>query len=155
MIDERQTVSALAGRLKLMSAQSINSPPKILVVDDHEDNRFLVKHLLESKGYFTLEAANGLEAIDVARAARPRLIFMDRNLPALDGITATRRIRADKQLRDISIVILSGHVTPQDKAVAFAAGCDGYITKPIDFTEFYTLLERLLPADSNATSTSV
>ncbi len=137
-----------------MPDQSIN-PPKILVVDDHEDNRSLIKFLLESKGYFALEAANGLEAIALARDARPRLIFMDRNLPVLDGITATRSIRADKELCDISIVILSGHVSSQDKAMAFAAGCDGYITKPIDFTEFYALLERLLPAHSNATSTSV
>jgi len=138
-----------------MSVESATSTPKILVVDDHEDSRFVIKYLLESKGYSALEAADGLEAVEIARASRPSLIFMDRSLPVLDGTAATLRIRADKELRDTLIVMLSGHVTPEDKLTALAAGCDGYLTKPIDFTEFYELLERLLPATSTARSTAV
>lgn len=133
-----------------MLSRSASYAPKVLIVDDHEDSRFMFKYVLESKGYCALEASDGLEAIEVARQARPNLILMDMNLPQLDGLATSLRIRADKDLRDTTIVIVSGHVLPQDEARAFAAGCDGYITKPINFVNFYDLLDHFLPVHTNA-----
>jgi CheY-like chemotaxis protein len=122
-----------------------NEPQTVMVVEDFEDNRFMMRRLLEMSGYRVLEAINGEEAVEVARRERPSLILMDLSLPLLDGLAATRRIRQVEELRQIPIVAVSAHDTADFHADALAAGCNDYVTKPIDFDQLEALLSRLLP----------
>jgi two-component system cell cycle response regulator DivK len=121
----------------------------VLVVEDFEDNRFMMRRLLEMSGYRVLEAINGEEAVEIAERERPGLILMDLSLPLLDGLAATRRIRQHEALRDVPIVAVSAHDTADFHADALAAGCNDYVTKPIDFDQLETLLGRLLPKKSS------
>jgi CheY-like chemotaxis protein len=116
-----------------------------MVVEDFEDNRFMMRRLLEMSGYHVLEAINGEEAVELAMREHPALILMDLSLPLLDGLAATRRIRQETDLRDIPIVAVSAHDTADFHAEALAAGCNDYVTKPIDFDQLEALLKRLLP----------
>ena len=129
-------------------ASSRNALPTIMVVEDFEDNRFMMRRLLEMSGYHVLEAINGEEAVELARRERPSLILMDLSLPLLDGLAATRRIRQHESLRDVPIVAVSAHDTADFHADALAAGCNDYVTKPIDFDQLEELLNRLLPKSS-------
>jgi CheY-like chemotaxis protein len=124
--------------------QSADSRPVVLVADDHEDIRFLIKYLLEQRGWRVVGVADGLEAVETAHSSHPDVILMDVGLPVLDGLSATRRIREDKELQGVPVVAVSGYAAAEDRARARAAGCDGYITKPIDFGELYRTLGRLL-----------
>lgn len=130
-----------------MDSQNGSTPPVVLVVEDFEDNRFMMRRLLEMSGYRVLEAVNGEEAVELAQSARPQLILMDLSLPQLDGLAATRRIRQHAELRDVPIVAVSAHDTADFHADALAAGCNDYVTKPIDFDQLEALLSRLLPKD--------
>ncbi|HEX8494239.1 MAG TPA: response regulator [Pyrinomonadaceae bacterium] len=125
--------------------QNGNLPQTVMVVEDFEDNRFMMRRLLEMSGYRVLEAINGEEAVEVAQRERPSLILMDLSLPLLDGLAATRRIRQVEELRRIPIVAVSAHDTADFHADALAAGCNDYVTKPIDFDQLEALLSRLLP----------
>ncbi len=120
-----------------------------LVVEDFEDSRFMMRQLLELAGYRVVEATDGEEAIKLAVAEHPELILMDLSLPKLDGLTATRRIRQQDGLGQVPIVAVSAHDSPGSRSEALAAGCDEYVTKPIDFDQLSTLLHRLLPRTSN------
>ncbi len=128
-----------------MNSAHGNSAPVVMVVEDFEDNRFMMRRLLEMSGYHVLEAINGEEAVEMARRERPSLILMDLSLPLLDGLAATRRIRQEVGLEGIPIVAVSAHDTADFHADALAAGCNDYVTKPIDFEELEALLGRLLP----------
>ena len=121
-----------------------NSKLTILVVEDFADNRFMMRRLLEMSGYQVVEAVDGKEAIEVAERARPDLILMDLSLPRLDGLDATRRIRELDGLARIPIVAVSAHDTNDFHTDALAAGCNEYVTKPIDFDELESLLKKLL-----------
>ena len=123
----------------------------ILVVEDFEETRSAIKLLLELRGYRVLEAVNGHEAVEIARRERPDLVLMDLSLPLLDGFAATRSIREETQLRDVPIVAVTAHATPDYRVKAFAAGCDEFVTKPIDFDKLGNLLSRLLRKASSAT----
>jgi CheY-like chemotaxis protein len=116
----------------------------ILVVEDFEDNRFMMRRLLEMGGYRVVEAVNGQEAIEVAGREHPDLILMDLSLPQLDGLAATRRIRQLDGLSATPIVAISAHDTSDFRADALAAGCDEYLTKPVDFDRLERLLQQLL-----------
>ncbi len=116
----------------------------VLVVEDFADNRFMLRRLLEMSGYYVVEAVDGKEAIEMAESTRPDLILMDLSLPRLDGLDATRRIRELDGLARIPIVAVSAHDTNDFHADALAAGCNEYVTKPIDFDELETLLKKLL-----------
>ena len=120
----------------------------VLVVEDFEDNRFMMRRLLEMSGYRVIEAVNGQEAVDKAYAERPDLILMDLSLPHLDGLAATRRIRAYDGLGQVPIVAVSAHDTADFHADALAAGCNEYVTKPIDFDQLEHLLSRLVPQET-------
>ena len=115
-----------------------------LVVEDFEDSRFMMRRLLEMAGYQVLEASDGEQAVKIAVDARPSLILMDLSLPKLDGLAATREIRKKRVLRKIPIVAVSAHDSPQTRAEALAAGCNEYVTKPIDFDVLNSVLERYL-----------
>jgi two-component system cell cycle response regulator DivK len=132
-----------------MNGVNGNAPPTILVVEDFEDNRFMMRRLLEMSGYSVIEAVNGEEAVNLACSELPELILMDLSLPQLDGLAATRRIRQYPELRNVPIVAVSAHDTADFHADALAAGCNDYVTKPIDFDQLEALLSRLLPKSSN------
>ncbi len=104
----------------------------ILVIDDHPANAKLVAFLLKARGYEIRTAASAKEALQVLESFRPRLILMDLQLPGMDGLTLTRQLKAAPATRDIIIVALTAYAMKGDEEKARAAGCDGYITKPID-----------------------
>jgi len=119
--------------------------PRILLVEDSEDNRLMMKRLLEMGGYEVLEAVNGEQAVEIAQITTPDLILMDLSLPRIDGLTATRRIRRLSGLKRVPIVVVSAHDTADFHAEALASGCNEYVTKPIDFGQLELLLNRLAP----------
>ena len=131
-----------------MNRDNGSAPPTVMVVEDFEDNRFMMRRLLEMSGYRVLEAVNGEEAVELAHKERPQLILMDLSLPQLDGLAATRRIRQHPDMKDVPIVAVSAHDTADFHADALAAGCNDYVTKPIDFDQLEALLSRLLPKNS-------
>ena len=132
----------------VMDRDNGSAPPTVMVVEDFEDNRFMMRRLLEMSGYRVLEAVNGEEAVELAHRERPQLILMDLSLPQLDGLAATRRIRQYPDMKDVPIVAVSAHDTADFHADALAAGCNDYVTKPIDFDQLEALLSRLLPKKS-------
>ena len=116
----------------------------VLLVEDTEDNRFMMRRLLEMAGYRVVEATNGEEAVRRAEADQPDLILMDLSLPVIDGLAATRAIRKLNGLSKTPIIAVSAHDTSDFQSDALAAGCDSYITKPIDFSQLDQLIARLL-----------
>jgi two-component system, cell cycle response regulator DivK len=116
----------------------------VLLVEDTEDNRQMMKRLLEMSGYRVVEAINGVEAVEVAKRIRPEIILMDLSLPFIDGLAATRRIRSLPGLGKVPIVAVSAHDTADFHCEALDAGCNAYITKPIDYPELEDLVSRLL-----------
>ncbi|MFN2512033.1 MAG: response regulator [Pyrinomonadaceae bacterium] len=113
---------------------------RVLLVEDTEDNRMMMRRLLELSGYRVSEAVNGLEAVKAAERETPSIILMDLSLPLVDGLAATRRIRQLPDLAEVPIIAVSAHDTADFHAEALAAGCDAYITKPIDYTELEDLI---------------
>ena len=103
---------------------------RVLVVEDQEDNRRIMRDLLTSAGYEMLEAVSGEEGVTLAERERPDLILMDIQLPGLDGYEATRRIKGNAALRHIPIVAVTSYALSGDDAKAMEAGCDAYVTKP-------------------------
>ncbi len=124
---------------------------KVLVAEDHDDTRHMLRTLLERRGLSVVEACNGLEAVDAAERESPDLILMDGSLPRLDGFGATRRLRALPALAAVPIVFLSGHAGPQAQTAAREAGCDGYVVKPFDIAQLDTILNRHLPGEGGVT----
>ena len=119
-------------------------PKRLLLVEDSEDNRFMLRRLLEMGGYQVVEAVNGPEAVRIAEQGRPHLILMDLSLPIIDGLAATRKIRQMPKLANVPIIAVSAHDRADFHTQALEAGCDGYITKPIDFNKLEDLITRLL-----------
>src|SRR5262245_53094878 len=123
---------------------AVDTEVKVLLVEDTEDNRFMMRRLLEIEGYAVVEARNGEEAVKVAKQENPALVLMDLSLPIIDGLAATRLIRKLPALKRTPIIAVSAHDTEDFQAEALAAGCNSYITKPIDFSELEKLIKRLL-----------
>lgn len=122
----------------------------ILVVEDYDDTRSMIRRFLEIKGYRVVEGANGEEALRVAMTERPDLILMDLQMPILDGFMATRLIREFEDLGDVPVVAITAH---QTRGIDFRNNVDElglgrieYLNKPVDFVELETLLLRLLQA---------
>ena len=122
-------------------------PPRVLLVEDSEDNRFMMKRLLEMSGYEVLEAVNGEQAVNTAQTMSPDLILMDLSLPTMDGWEATRRLKASAATARIPVIALSAHAMAGDREKALAAGCDDYDTKPIDLQRLLGKIRALLPGD--------
>ena len=116
----------------------------VLLVDDTEDNRFMMRRLLEMTGYRVVEAMNGEEAVRLAERETPQLILMDLSLPVIDGLAATRLIRKLPQLASTPIIAVSAHDTSDFQSEAIKAGCNSYVSKPIDFSELETLIAKLV-----------
>jgi CheY-like chemotaxis protein len=119
-------------------------PQTVLLVEDTEDNRFMMRRLLEMTGYRVVEAMNGEEAVRLAQAESPSLILMDLSLPVIDGLAATRLIRKVPELKSTPIIAVSAHDTSDFRSEAIEAGCNTYVTKPIDFVELEDLIAKLL-----------
>ena len=119
-------------------------PQTVLLVEDTEDNRFMMRRLLEMTGYRVIEAMNGEEAVKLAEAESPSLILMDLSLPVIDGLAATRLIRKLPDFESTPIIAVSAHDTCDFQSEAIEAGCDTYVTKPIDFNELEQLIAKLL-----------
>ncbi len=117
----------------------------IMVVEDYDDTRLLLKKGLEGLGYSVVEASNGQEAVDIAGREHPDLILMDLDLPILDGIVATQRIRQQLEgQQHVPIVAVTAYPMSYTRVKAFAQGCDEYMAKPIDMSELALLVNRYL-----------
>lgn len=104
----------------------------VLLVEDNEDNLVVYRTILDHVGYNVLEARDGEEGVSRARQEHPDLILMDISIPKIDGWEATRRLKADQATRDIPIIALTAHALEEDRERAIAAGCDGYLAKPVE-----------------------
>lgn len=116
----------------------------IMIVEDYDDTRLLLKQGLEVEGYRVLEASNGQEAVDIADREHPDLILMDLDLPILDGIAATQRIRQQAHMESVPIVAVTAYPLSYSRVKAFAKGCNEYMAKPIDMSELANLVNRYL-----------
>jgi two-component system cell cycle response regulator DivK len=122
----------------------------VLLVEDFSDSRFMMRQLLEMNGYKVVEAKDGREAVEFARRECPDLILMDLSLPEMDGLTATKLIRQLEGLCDTPIIALTAHDAEQFHDIAMAAGCDEYVTKPVDFDLLEVVVGRLCPVTTAA-----
>ena len=118
---------------------------RILVVEDHEENRRIVRDLLTSAGYEIVEAVTGEEGVTMAENERPDLILMDIQLPGLDGYEATRRIKANPALRQIPIIAVTSYALSGDDVKARAAGCDAYVAKPFSPRALLAKIREYVP----------
>lgn len=117
---------------------------RILIIEDHEDNRRILRDLLMSKGYDVIEADDGVNGVNTATAVRPDLILMDIQLPGIDGHEATRRIKANSETRKIPIIVVTSYALSGDELKAFEAGCDAYVPKPFSPRELLAKIREFL-----------
>ena len=125
---------------------------RILIVEDQEDNRKILRDLLTSVGYELVEATTGEEGVALAEKERPDLILMDIQLPGLDGYEATRRIKANPALRHIPIIAVTSYALSGDEVKAREAGCDAYVTKPFSPRALLAKVREYLPAGAAGSS---
>ena len=118
---------------------------RILVVEDQEDNRQILRDLLDSAGFEMIEAQDGEQALVKVSEERPDLILMDIQLPLLDGYEATRRIKANPDLKAIPIIVVTSYALSGDEGKARAAGCDAYVTKPYSPRQLLAKIREYLP----------
>ena len=118
--------------------------PTILVVDDFDDTRLLLRTWLERKGFLVIEAEDGNEAVALAESARPDLIIMDLEMPELDGLAATRKIRSMKGLENVPVLAVSAYGAEQFREDALAAGCNEYVSTPFEPEALEKLIRSLV-----------
>ena len=118
---------------------------RILVVEDQEDNRQILRDLLGSASYEVIEAEDGQAALAMVKRQRPDLILMDIQLPLMDGYEATRRFKADPDLQSIPIIVVTSYALSGDEEKARATGCDGYVTKPFSPRQLLAKIKEYLP----------
>jgi two-component system cell cycle response regulator DivK len=118
---------------------------RILVVEDQEDNRQILRDLLASADYEMSEAENGQEALDAVAKQRPDLILMDIQLPIMDGYEATRRIKGNPEWKDIPIIVVTSYALSGDEGKAREAGCDAYVTKPYSPRALLAKIREYMP----------
>ena len=126
----------------------------ILVVEDNEENWDMLSRRLLRRGYTVIRAADGQEAVDMAARERPDLILMDVSLPVMDGLEATRRIRARPETQTTPIIALTAHATSADRDKALQAGCDDYHAKPVELPRLLAQMEALLTRAARARGTT-
>jgi len=119
--------------------------PKILYVEDNEDNVYMLVRRLERQGFEVLVAADGAQGVAIAQSEHPDLIVMDLNMPVLDGWEATRRLKGAPETEAIPIIALSAHAMSGDRERALEAGCDDYDTKPVRIDSLMAKIRTLLP----------
>ncbi len=118
----------------------------ILIVEDNEKNRKLVRDVLQVKGYKTIESETAEEGIRLAKESRPALILMDIQLPGIDGITALKRLRAEPETREIPVIAVTASAMTNKREAMLVEGFDGYQTKPISINDFLEEVQRVLVA---------
>lgn len=116
---------------------------KVLIAEDNAQNMYMARFLLENSGHSVIEAGDGELAVQLAGACKPDVILMDMQLPKLDGYAATARIKADARIRHIPVIAFTALAMKGDEEKTRAAGCNGYISKPIDPTGFVAQIEAL------------
>ena len=116
----------------------------ILVVDDFDDTRLMMRLWLQRRGYRVVEAADGLQALEVARRESPHLVIMDIEMPELDGLAATRQMRSEEQWRDLPIVAVSAYGAEHWRDRALEAGCNEYVSTPFEPKQLEALIKSLL-----------
>ncbi len=116
----------------------------ILIIDDEPLNVILVRDLLQVNGYSTNEATNGKHGVELAKTSKPDLILMDIQMPEMDGLEATRILKTDTTTKDIPILALSSYAMKGDKERILAAGCDGYLSKPLIIKELLKIVAEYL-----------
>ncbi len=126
----------------------------ILIVEDNEKNRKLVRDVLQVKGYKTIETETGEEGIHMAQESQPALILMDIQLPGIDGITALKRLKADPKTRDIPVVAITASTMTLKREAMLAEGFDGYQNKPISIKDFLEEVGKVLEAHRGARAAS-
>ena len=119
--------------------------PTILLIEDNEQNRYLATFLLERHGYEVASAPDGLQGIEAAKTAIPALILLDIQLPMMDGYAVAQALREIESLRDIPIIAVTSYAMVGDREKCLAAGCNGYIEKPINPETFIAEIEMFLP----------
>ena len=117
---------------------------KILYIEDNFDNMTLVKRVLEIEGYEVIPAETGQEGLDIAFESRPDIVITDINLPDIDGYKVTNALKTDQGTAHIPVIAMTANVMEKDKETVFEAGCDGYISKPIDVDELPNQIENFL-----------
>jgi two-component system cell cycle response regulator DivK len=117
---------------------------RILVVEDHEDNRQILRDLLSHAGYDMMEAEDGEQALTAAAHYRPDLILLDIQLPLIDGYEVTRRLKADPAFKETPIIVITSYALSGDEDKAYAAGCDTYVSKPYDPIALLDIIRRYL-----------
>ncbi|TMV05622.1 response regulator [Ruegeria sediminis] len=120
---------------------------RVLVIEDQEDNRRILRDMLGSAGIEVLEARDGVTGVATALRERPDLILMDIQMPRMDGYEATRRIKSSAEGRDIPIIAVTSYALSGDEALARQAGCDDYVTKPFSPRLLLELVRQRLPKD--------
>ena len=115
---------------------------KVLLVEDNELNRDMLSRRLQRRGYEVSLAVDGQHALEQAAVHRPDVILMDMDLPVLNGWDATRKLRADPEIRNIPVIALTAHALPADRERAMEAGCDAYQSKPIEFADLLSKIEQ-------------
>jgi CheY-like chemotaxis protein len=118
--------------------------PRLLVVEDNEENRDALSRRLQRRGFEVLIAVDGKVGLEMAKTEKPDLILMDMNMPELDGWEATRQIKADESIRHLPVIGLTAHAMPGDKERALEAGCADYHTKPVEFSKLLAQIEAIL-----------
>ncbi len=116
---------------------------KVLVVEDYDDSRYLMRRVLEVLGYEVIEATDGSQAVELTRTSHPDLILMDMSLPVMDGLSATRLIKESKETADIPVICITAHGEFYFEK-ALQAGCDGYIDKPVDIESVQSIVSHYL-----------
>ena len=116
----------------------------ILIIEDNEKNRRLVRDVLQFKGYETIESETGEEGVELARSRQPALVLMDIQLPGIDGITALKRLREDPATRGMRVMAVTASAMTQDRQTILAAGFDAYQSKPINVKGFLEAVQELL-----------
>jgi two-component system cell cycle response regulator DivK len=119
-------------------------PAAILCVEDNVDNRILLRRVLQAEGYQVLEAGSAREALEISRASHLDLVLVDINMPSVDGLTLTGQLKADARSGDVPVIAITANVMRGDQERTLAAGCDGYIQKPIDVDLLPRQISRFL-----------
>jgi CheY-like chemotaxis protein len=118
--------------------------PKILIVEDNEENRDALSRRLKRRGFQVVMAPDGKAGVETAKAEKPDLILMDMNMPEVDGWEATRQVKADPETADVPVIALTAHAMGGDREKAIAAGCCDYHTKPVELPKLLDQIEAIL-----------
>lgn len=124
--------------------------PRIVLVEDNEDNRDMLSRRLTRKGYEVLIAVNGQEAVELVEKEMPALVLMDISLPVMDGFEATRRLKSGESTKHIPVIALTAHAMSGDREKAMEAGCDDYDVKPVELPRLLSKMEALIGTGGQA-----